>query len=230
MSGVCDPNSGVIWYVPCDGTGVCPLSESNIERVVPGDTLWRGKAVDLDIHYLITRDRRIIEYRYMNDEFRDHLITYREISPADFIAANCPPDGKLPHGLAWIKGAAAGTADSSTDPSTMPGTPPGTQREAKGTPDLPPDELTGTMKDLLTGAFELKALDLASCRPFPEIVMKGGLSSPDTGNVRDANTRLKADDLMKAKRGQNGGHWITAKGCRFIGKDKLSNMPKNPTD
>jgi hypothetical protein len=120
MSGAYDPNTGTIWYVPRSGTGVCPLSESDIERVVPGDTLFRGTAVDLDIHYLITRDRRIIEYRYTNDEFNDESITYREISPADFIVANCPPDGSLPEDLSWIRAPQASQSDSeerTADPS-----------------------------------------------------------------------------------------------------------------
>ncbi len=109
----------------------------------------------------------------------------------------------------------AGTTDPSTDPSTTPGT----QREAKGTTELSSDELTGTMKDLLTGAYELGAFDLASCRPFPEIVKKAGRSSPDSRNVRDALKRLKDGELMKAKRGTNGGFWITAKGCQAIGNE-----------
>ena len=122
----------------------------------------------------------------------------------------------------------AGTTDPSTAPPTTTAT--GTQREAKGTSGLSSDELTGTMTDLLTGAFELGAFDLASCRPFPEIVKKAGLSSPNARNVRDAYDRLKADGLMKAKLGQNGGRWITEKGCQSIGKEKLSNMPNDPTD
>jgi hypothetical protein len=113
----------------------------------------------------------------------------------------------------------AGTTDPSTDPSTTPGTTPGTQREAKGTTELSSDELTGTMKDLLTGAYELGAFDLASCWPFPEIVKKAGRSSPDSRNVRDALKRLKDGELMKAKRGTNGGFWITAKGCQAIGNE-----------
>ncbi len=122
MSGTYDPNPGIIWYVPRSGTGVCPLLASNIERVVPGDMLFRGKAVDLDIHYLITRDRRIIEYRYMNDEFDDESITYREISPADFIAANCPPDGRLPPDLSWIRTPQAPMSDPARE-TTNPPTP-----------------------------------------------------------------------------------------------------------
>ena len=74
------------------------------------------------------------------------------------------------------------------------------------------------MKDLLTAAFELKAFDRASCRPFREIVERAGLSSPVGRNVRDADGGLKASGLMKARKGQNGGCWITKKG-----RDRLQN-------
>jgi hypothetical protein len=99
----------------------------------------------------------------------------------------------------------------------MPGTPTEDTREAKGTAGLPPDELTSTMRDILTGACKLKAFDRASCRPFHEIVKAAGLSGPDDRNVRDAYQRLKDNDLMKAKPGQNGGRWITDEGRRVIG-------------
>jgi hypothetical protein len=102
----------------------------------------------------------------------------------------------------------------STDRSTT--LTPGTMREAKGKPDLAPDELTATMKDFLTAALELGALDRVSCRPFHEIVERAGLSSPGSRNVRVAYDRLKANGLMKARRGQNGGSWITDKGRQWL--------------
>ena len=131
--------SSVIWFAPLNGTGVCPLSESDIERVVPGDTLFRGTAVDLDIHYLITRDRRIIEYRYTNDEFNDESITYREISPADFIAVNCPPDGRLQPDLSWIRDPQA----SLSDPARGTANPSSPSRESTPEADPIPVEVIG---------------------------------------------------------------------------------------
>jgi hypothetical protein len=113
----------------------------------------------------------------------------------------------------------AGLADPSSDPSTTPATPPEATRGAKGTPGVQPDEFTSTMRDILTATCNLKAFDRTSCRPFPEIVKEAGLSSPTARNVRDAYGRLRDEDtgLMKAKRGQNGGCWITAKGRQAIG-------------
>ena len=91
-----------IMYAPCGGTGVRPLLVSDVERVLNGDTLFCGSTIELDLRYLITRDHRIIECRYTNNEFEGPWTTYREISPAEFIAANCPPDGRLPPDLSWI--------------------------------------------------------------------------------------------------------------------------------
>jgi hypothetical protein len=138
-----------------------------------------------------------------------------------------PPDAVI----ASVANRPAEAADPTTDPSTTPGTSAGTARDAKGTPGLLPDELTGTMKDILTGAFVLGALDRSSCQPFGEIVKKAGLSSPHSGNVRKAYQRLSVDGLMQAKRGTNGGRWITEKGRLFIcGTDKPSNLSGKPTD
>lgn len=53
----------------------------------------------------------------------------------------------------------ARTTEPSSDPSTTPETPPEDTREAKRTTGLPPDELTSTMRDILTGAVNLKAFE-----------------------------------------------------------------------
>jgi hypothetical protein len=108
--------------------------------------------------------------------------------------------------------------DPSTIPPKTPETPPRTPRQADETPGLPLDELTGTMKDLLTGAFNLRAFDRASCCSQDEIVKAAGLTSVESRNVRNAFKRCKDEGLIKTKRGTNGGTWITAKGCEFIGK------------
>jgi hypothetical protein len=90
--------------------------------------------------------------------------------------------------------------------------------EAEGTHDLSPDELTSTMKDLLTAAFEFKAFARASCRSGKEIAKKAGVGAVHSRNVRDALKRCRKAGLIDAWRGMNGGICITSKGCEYIGK------------
>ena len=96
-----------------------------------------------------------------------------------------------------------------------------------GAPGTLPDEITGIVKDLLDAAILLKASDLDSCRPWPEIVAKAGVGDPDNGNVREAHTRIMKDELMKSRAGRGGGHWITDKGIQFSRTHKLQNTQES---
>jgi len=214
MSGTYDPNPGIIWYVPRSGTGVCPLLASDIERVVPGDTLFCGEIVRLDVHYLIARDRRIIEYRWVNDEIDSESLTFREISPADFISANCPPDGKLPPDLVWIKGAAAETADPPSDPPTPPGTTTGTQRETKGTSA----SLTTTDRKLLRAMRDMGATDFECAASQNRITARAKTGNVDSKHNQQSFKRLKDMELVGSAR--RVGTWLTPKGLSLLNGEK----------
>jgi hypothetical protein len=99
--------------------------------------------------------------------------------------------------------------------------------EPKEVAPLTPDELIGTMKDILTAMVNLQALDRATARPLHEVVKAAGLNSVDARNVRSAVRRMKREGLIKAERGQGGGYWITPKGREFISPSILSIPPAN---
>jgi len=123
-SNTSSPDQGIIWFVPFSGVGVCPLLPGDIARVVPGDSLFHGASVVRDVHFILTRDRKIVEDLREINPFDGEVRYFREVSPAYFIDANCPPDKKLPFDLAWIGEAAAGSPEgpqaSQSDPRKGP--------------------------------------------------------------------------------------------------------------
>jgi hypothetical protein len=92
------------------------------------------------------------------------------------------------------------------------------RRHAKLGEILTPDRLTLTMRDILTAAKTLKAVDLASARPACVIADEAGHPNVNTRNVRRAFKKLREDGLLDAQAGMNGGTWITSKGLGSLSR------------
>jgi hypothetical protein len=193
----------------------------SLDKLVESGEVWYG-SLDMSTHEVLYRSQYgewILVSETIHWGTGEYSIEARELTSAQSHAWFRENQIDLPDSLKGLEPVGfRDPAKDSSDPLTTPGTPPEATTQAKGTRSLSPDELTATMKDLLTGAFNLEAFDLTSCRSEADIVGAAGLTSADCRNVRDAFKRCKAVDLMKAKRGVNGGTWITMKGCEFIGK------------
>jgi hypothetical protein len=81
---------------------------------------------------------------------------------------------------------------------------------------LTPEQLTATMRCILSALKDLEAFNLTSARSHAVIVDKAGLSSFYTSTVRKAKVKLKEELLIDTQAGVNGGMWITSRGIEFL--------------
>jgi hypothetical protein len=135
--------------------------------------------------------------------------------------AGCPAE-RLPADLRALTGPADLAPPAGPPPSPAAAgsdTPAGAavaadQAEAPGN-----DDLTCTQRDILHGASSLEAFARSNAHTLPEILKAGGIkASEDSRHIRKAVEVLRERGLLDARRGSNGGHWITREGRQAIGR------------